>query len=168
MSVTSYLGLGSNLENPLEQLHSALKALAEVPGIRLERVSSFYRNPPMGPQSQPDYVNAVAELSVDLQPEALLDALQQIENEHGRVRRGERWGPRTLDLDILLYGEEFIETARLSIPHPGMAKRPFVLKPLLEIAPNLVVPGLGSVENLLEECDSFWLEIIDGERPDEE
>jgi 2-amino-4-hydroxy-6-hydroxymethyldihydropteridine diphosphokinase len=125
------------------------------------KVSSFYRNPPMGPQTQPDYVNAVAEVTVDLAPEALMDQLEAIENAHGRQREGERWGPRTLDLDILLYGEEFVETQRLTIPHPGIGKRPFVLKPLVEIAPDLVVPGLGAVEKLLEDCDTFWLETID-------
>jgi 2-amino-4-hydroxy-6-hydroxymethyldihydropteridine diphosphokinase len=163
MSQISYIGLGSNLENPLEQLQSALKAMAALSGVRLRGVSSFYRNPPMGPQDQPDYVNAVAELEVDLPAEVLMERLQQIENEHGRVRKGERWGPRTLDLDILLYGEEFIETTRLTVPHPGLAKRAFVLQPLHEIAPDLVVPGLGSVAHLLEHCDTYGLEIIDGD-----
>ncbi len=161
MTCTAYIGLGSNLEKPVTQLRSAVDSLRAAPGMEVIRVSSFYRNPPMGPQTQPDYVNAVVELSLDLTPDALMDQLEAIENAHGRQREGERWGPRTLDLDILLYGEEFVETPRLTIPHPGMAKRPFVLKPLLEIAPDLVVPGLGAVEKLLEDCDTFWLETID-------
>jgi 2-amino-4-hydroxy-6-hydroxymethyldihydropteridine diphosphokinase len=161
MTGIAYIGLGSNLEEPVEQLKSALEAMDACPEIRVNKVSSFYRNPPMGPQSQPDYVNAVAELEVNMEAEALLDLLIGIENDHGRIRKGDRWGPRTLDLDILLFGEEYIESTRLTVPHPGIAKRPFVLKPLLEIAPDLVVPGLGSVEYLLGNCDTFWLEAID-------
>ncbi|MEO5343730.1 MAG: 2-amino-4-hydroxy-6-hydroxymethyldihydropteridine diphosphokinase [Gammaproteobacteria bacterium SHHR-1] len=161
MSKTCYIGLGSNLENPVEQLQTALQALAALPGVRLRQTSSFYRNPPMGPQDQPDYINAVVELELDMPAEALLEQLQRIENEHGRERNGERWGPRTLDLDILLYGEEFIDSTRLTVPHPGLAKRAFVLLPLYEIAPELVVPGLGSVAKLLEACDTYELEAID-------
>lgn len=163
MSVIAYIGLGSNLEQPVEQLQSALAAMDAHPRLRVRKVSSFYRNPPMGPQAQPDYINAVAEVEVDMKPEDLLDALIVIENDHGRQRKGERWGPRVLDLDILLYGEEYIETTRLTIPHAGIAKRPFVLKPLQEIAPDLVVPGHGSVENLLHDCDTYWLEPVDGD-----
>lgn len=163
MSVTAYIGLGSNLDNPVEQLKSSLAAMAAHPGIRVERVSSFYRNPPMGPQDQPDYINGVAEVSVSLSAEELLDVLITIENDHGRVRKGDRWGPRVLDLDILLYGEDYIETGRLTVPHPGIAKRPFVLQPLAEIAPELVIPGLGSVEKLLNDSDTFWLETIEDE-----
>jgi len=162
MSTTVYIGLGSNLENPVAQLRKALDTLSAHPAIEVRAVSSFYRNPPMGPQTQPDYVNAAAELGVDLEPEPLLDELQSIENAQGRVREGERWGPRTLDLDILLFDELYIETERLTVPHPGIGVRPFVLKPLIEIAPNLVIPGLGSVEHLLEHCDTYWLEVIDG------
>lgn len=161
MSVTAYIGLGSNLDNPVEQINSSLAAMGAHPGIRIQRVSSFYRNPPMGPQDQPDYINGVAEISVDLSAEELLDVLIEIENDHGRVRKGDRWGPRVLDLDILLFGEEYIETGRLIVPHPGIAKRSFVLQPLAEIAPDLVIPGLGAVENLLKKADTFWLEPLD-------
>lgn len=163
MSITAYIGLGSNLDNPVEQLKSSLAAMEAHPGIEVKKVSSFYRNPPMGPQDQPDYINGVAEISVNLEPEELLDVLIEIENDHGRVRKGDRWGPRVLDLDILLFGEDYIETGRLIVPHPGIAKRPFVLQPLAEIAPDLVIPGLGSVENLLEKSDTFWLEPLDDE-----
>ncbi len=163
MSQICYIGLGSNLESPIEQLQSAVAAMDALPEAQVRRVSSFYRNPPMGPQTQPDYVNAVVELEVEMTAEALLDTLQQIENDHGRLRKGERWGPRTLDLDILLYGEEFIESVRLTVPHPGLAKRAFVLLPLHEIAADLVVPGLGSVAKLLEHCDTYGLEVIDDE-----
>lgn len=163
MSSIAYIGLGSNLEEPVEQLEGAIEALNLNPEIEVTAVSHFYRNPPMGPQDQPDYVNAAAEVKVELDPYELLRVMQSIEDDHGRVRQGERWGPRTLDLDLLLYGEEFLDDPRLTIPHPGISKRPFVLKPLADISPDLVIPGLGSIENLLEDCDTFWLEALDGE-----
>ena len=163
MSSIAYIGLGSNLEEPVEQLQGAIEALNQNPEIEVTAVSHFYRNPPMGPQDQPDYVNAAAEVKVDLGPYELLHVMQSIEDDHGRVRQGERWGPRTLDLDLLLYGEEFLDDPRLTVPHPGISKRPFVLKPLADISPDLVIPGLGSIENLLEDCDTFWLEALDGE-----
>lgn len=161
MTTTVYIGLGSNLENPSIQLHQALESMSGNPAIEVTAVSSFYRNPPMGPQDQPDYVNAAARLEVDLEPEPLLDALQAIENEQGRDRNMHRWGPRTLDLDILLFDEQFIESERLTVPHPGIASRPFVLKPLADIDPDIVIPDHGSVEHLLENCDTYWLEAVD-------
>ena len=163
MSSIAYIGLGSNLEEPVEQLQGAIAALNQNSEIEVTAVSHFYRNPPMGPQDQPDYVNAAVEVKVELGPYELLRVMQSIEDDHGRVRQGERWGPRTLDLDLLLYGEEFLDDPRLTIPHPGISKRPFVLKPLADISPDLVIPGLGSIENLLEDCDTFWLEALDGE-----
>ncbi|MBU0498536.1 MAG: 2-amino-4-hydroxy-6-hydroxymethyldihydropteridine diphosphokinase [Gammaproteobacteria bacterium] len=160
MSCTAYIGLGSNIEKPISQLLSALDALDSHPRISLKAVSSFYRNPPMGPQDQPDFVNAVVEIETDLEPEALLDTLIGIEDAHGRERNGKRWGPRTLDLDLLAYGEEIIETERLTVPHPGIPTRSFVLKPMAEIAPHLVLPGMGSVQHLLEDCDTYWMDAI--------
>jgi 2-amino-4-hydroxy-6-hydroxymethyldihydropteridine diphosphokinase len=140
-----YLGLGANLDAPLQQLQHAVNALMQLPHSQLAAVSSFYGSKPMGPQDQPDYVNAVAALDTQLAPEDLLDALQRIELEQGRQRKDERWGPRTLDLDILLYGEAVLATPRLTVPHYGLHQREFVVYPLLELAPDLQVPGLGSL-----------------------
>lgn len=126
----------------MAQVERALEALTRLPETRREAISSLYRTPPMGPPGQPDYINAVAALSTRLTPHRLLDELQAIERAHARVR-AERWGPRTLDLDILLFGEERLADARLSVPHPGIAERAFVLLPLCEIAPALSIPGVG-------------------------
>lgn len=134
-----YIGLGSNLQGPEQQLRSALETLAAHPDIKLAAVSSLYQSKPVGPQDQPDYVNAVAELHTELAPEALLDVLQHIENQHNRVRL-RHWGERTLDLDILLYGEQIIHSPRLTVPHKEMCKRSFVLYPLAQIAPQLRLP----------------------------
>jgi 2-amino-4-hydroxy-6-hydroxymethyldihydropteridine diphosphokinase len=140
-----YLGLGANLDAPLQQLQQAVNALMQLPHSQLAAVSSFYGSKPMGPQDQPDYVNAVAALDTHLAPEALLDELQRIELEQGRQRKDERWGPRTLDLDILLYGDQRISTTRLTVPHYGLHQREFVVYPLLELAPDLEIPGHGSL-----------------------
>lgn len=146
-----YIGLGSNLSGPAQQINSALETLASSPHVTLLQHSGLYLSPPMGPADQPDYVNAVAQLETELSPHHLLDLLQSIEQQQGRVR-GERWGPRTLDLDLLLYDEQRIADERLSVPHPGMAQRAFVLYPLLEIAPGLEIPGLGLLSSLIEQC----------------
>ncbi len=140
-----YLGLGANLDAPLQQLQQAVNALMQLPQSQLAAVSSFYGSKPMGPQDQPDYVNAVAALDTRLAPEALLDQLQRIELEQGRQRKDQRWGPRTLDLDILLYGDQRISTTRLTVPHYGLHQREFVVYPLLELAPDLEIPGHGSL-----------------------
>ncbi|MGB5407444.1 MAG: 2-amino-4-hydroxy-6-hydroxymethyldihydropteridine diphosphokinase [Thiogranum sp.] len=154
--VLTYIGLGSNLDNPESQVKTAIEALAGLSQIRLQDRSSLYRSAPMGPQDQPDYVNAVVKLSTGLEPEALLDKLQGIERAQGRVRT-QRWGPRTLDLDILLYGQCVVATERLKIPHPGIAERSFVLYPLAEINGQLEIPGLGRVQSLLEQCPDAGL-----------
>ncbi len=154
--VLTYIGLGSNLDNPESQVKTAIEALAGLSQIRLQDRSSLYRSAPMGPQDQPDYVNAVVKLSTGLEPEALLDKLQGIERVQGRVRT-QRWGPRTLDLDILLYGQCVVATERLKIPHPGIAARSFVLYPLAEINGQLEIPGLGRVQSLLEQCPDAGL-----------
>lgn len=161
MSVLVFLGLGSNLSDPRLQLQKAITALAGLRKSRLVAVSSFYRSRPMGPQDQPEYLNAVASLETDLEPEALLDALQTIERDHGRVR-DRHWGARTLDLDILLYGNEVISTERLTVPHPGLQLREFVLYPLYELAPELDVPGLGSLACLYRHCDANGIERLEG------
>ena len=135
-----YIGMGANLNEPLAQLINALKALSQLPQTELKTFSSLYSSTPLGPQDQPDYVNAVAHLSTTLLPEALLDALQKIEKEQGRQRKAERWGPRTLDLDILFFGQQVLDTERLTVPHYHFHEREFVIYPLLEISPEFVIP----------------------------
>ena len=136
----AYIAIGSNLASPLEQVNAAVEALGEIPQSRIVAVSSFYRTPPLGPQDQPDYLNAAVVLETELGPEALLDNTQRIELQQGRVRKAERWGPRTLDLDIMLFGHETINTERLTVPHYDMKNRGFMLWPLYEVAPSLTFP----------------------------
>ena len=146
-----YIGLGANLEAPVTQLHNAVKALSTLADCELEQVSQFYSSKPMGPQDQPDYVNAVALLKTTLAPEALLDELQRIELEQGRQRKDERWGPRTLDLDILLFGEQTISTERLTVPHYGLSEREFVVYPLLEVSPELKLPDGNTLADIAQQ-----------------
>jgi 2-amino-4-hydroxy-6-hydroxymethyldihydropteridine diphosphokinase len=155
-----YVGLGSNLNDPHGQLAAGMNELAELPGTQVEARSSLYESEPMGPSDQPDYVNAVVRLRTALSPEALLDGLQAIEQGHGR-QRTRRWGARTLDLDILLYGERQIAGPRLRVPHPGIARRNFVLHPLAELDSRLEIPGLGSVAELLAACPKGRLVRLD-------
>ncbi|MEA3277991.1 MAG: 2-amino-4-hydroxy-6-hydroxymethyldihydropteridine diphosphokinase [Pseudomonadota bacterium] len=151
--VAAYIGIGSNLGNPEFQVRRALAVLEHLDACRLTAVSPLYRTSPVGPQDQPDYVNAVARLRTGLTPRALLAALQDIELAQDRCRDGTRWGPRTLDLDILLYGDERIESPGLQIPHPQLANRAFVLVPLTDVAPDgLRVTGHGSLKDMLERC----------------
>lgn len=152
---TVFLGLGSNLEQPLVQLARALRAVHEIPGTALVRVSSFYDTAPVGLADQPNFVNAVAELQTTLSPQQLLTHLLNIEAAQYRVRdaRTLRNGPRTLDLDILLFGDVQIDEPDLIIPHPRMHQRAFVLWPLAEIAPELEIPGRGHVLELLVPLD---------------
>nr|WP_298137242.1 2-amino-4-hydroxy-6-hydroxymethyldihydropteridine diphosphokinase [uncultured Pseudomonas sp.] len=159
-----YIGLGSNLAEPVQQLRSALAALAALPHTQLLACSSLYASDPLGPADQPRYVNAVAMLDSDLQPHALLDALQTIELEQGRTRKAERWGPRTLDLDILLFGQRILDDARLQVPHYHMHARPFVLYPLAELAPGLRLPDGRALDELLAACPFVGLERL-GEAP---
>lgn len=159
-AVRAYIGLGSNLDDPARQLRRALTALAQLPQTHLAGCSRFYRSVPLGPQDQPDYVNAVALLDTTLAPVALLDALQAIETAQGRVRTL-HWGPRTLDLDLLLYGNETLATPRLTVPHPGLDLRNFVLYPLAELAPELVLPDGRTLATLLAQCDAAGLALLD-------
>ena len=145
-----YIAIGSNLASPLEQVNAAIEALGAIPESRLLAVSSFYRTPPLGPQDQPDYLNAAVALDTDLSPEALLDHTQRIELQQGRVRKAERWGPRTLDLDIMLFGDAVIDTEKLTVPHYDMYNRGFMLWPLYEIAPNLCFPDGVSLQQRLD------------------
>ncbi len=162
--VRTYIGLGSNLGEPKDQLKKAIAALRHLPDSRLTALSRLYRSQPMGPADQPDYLNAVAMLDTRLSPEALLDALQAIESEQGRVRGPQRWGPRTLDLDLLLYGAEIIDTERLNVPHPGLPERSFVLYPLADVAPELVLPDGRSLRELLAVCSREGLEVLEEDR----
>lgn len=146
----AYVGVGSNLDDPAAQVELAMRALASVRDSRLVSRSSRYGTAPFGPVAQPDFVNAVAGLLTRLSPEDLLLELQAIEASQGRVRSGERWGPRRIDLDLLVVGTEQRQTADLTLPHPGIPQRNFVLYPLAEIAPDLDVPGVGTVRNLKE------------------
>ncbi|MGB0923306.1 MAG: 2-amino-4-hydroxy-6-hydroxymethyldihydropteridine diphosphokinase [Pseudoalteromonas shioyasakiensis] len=145
---TVYLGLGANLNAPRKQIHAAVAALKALKDVEFVCVSHDYASKPMGPQDQPDYVNAVACVKTALKPEQLLDITQAIELEHGRVRKEERWGPRTLDIDILLFGNDVINTPRLTVPHYGLTEREFVVYPLLEIAPTLVLPNNQSLADI--------------------
>jgi 2-amino-4-hydroxy-6-hydroxymethyldihydropteridine diphosphokinase len=155
-----FLALGSNLVEPLQQAIAARQTLAASQQINLLAASSLYRSRPMGPQDQPDYLNAVLHISTELSPLELLDFTQNIEQQQGRVRKQQRWGPRTLDLDILLYDQQVIDTPRLSIPHYGMKQREFVLLPLAEIAADLCLPDGSSVAQLAESIDNNGLEIF--------
>jgi 2-amino-4-hydroxy-6-hydroxymethyldihydropteridine diphosphokinase len=155
------IGVGSNLDDPVAQVRQALASLESLDDTRLLVASSLYRNPPMGPIDQPDYINAVAIVLTQLGPRALLDSLQAIERAQGRApERGTRWGPRCVDLDILTYGYREIDEPGLRIPHSGISERNFVLFPMLEIAPQLHVPGLGAVRRLVAESDESTLEKI--------
>ncbi|RUO52420.1 2-amino-4-hydroxy-6-hydroxymethyldihydropteridine diphosphokinase [Pseudidiomarina homiensis] len=153
---TIYVGLGANLGNPVQTLTELLERLQQVPELSHIKCSSFYRSTPMGPQDQPDYVNAVLCAQTHLAPLALLDLLQNLENEFGRVRN-RRWGARTLDLDLLLFADISLHHPRLTVPHPGLTERDFVLVPLHEIAPDLELPDGRSIGSLLKHLPSHDL-----------
>ncbi len=158
--IRAYIGLGSNLDEPLTQLQHAIEALRQIPESRLTAISRIYRSKPMGPADQPDYLNAVAMFDTCLEPLALLDALQAIEQQQGRLRTGEHWGPRSLDLDLLLYGVEVIEQPRLQVPHPGITQRNFVLQPLFDLAPELILPSGLALRDALAALDGDGLEAL--------
>ncbi len=142
--VVAFVGLGGNLGDAAATLRGALQALQRLPQTRLLQGSRLYRTPAWGHRAQPDFINAVAMLQTTLPARGLLDALLGIEREFGRERTpGERWGPRTLDLDLLLYGEAVLDEPGLHVPHPHLHERAFALLPLLELAPEIVIPGVG-------------------------
>lgn len=151
--VIAFVGLGSNLEDPVQHVGTAFAELDRIPGSRVTARSALYRSVAIGPAGQPDYINAVAALATDLGADDLLDVLQAIEDAHGRVRTV-RWGPRTLDLDLLLYGDQQIASDRLTVPHREMHRRAFVLLPLYEIEPTLLIPGRGPLVDVLAGVDS--------------
>lgn len=146
-----YIGVGGNLGDAAQQVRQAIAALGGIPHTRCVAASSLYRTAPVGYTDQPDFINAVAELDTALEPHALLDALQGVENRHGR-ERSFKDAPRTLDLDVLLYDARTIDDARLTVPHPRMHERAFVLAPLVEIAPDCVIPGRGPAAEWLARC----------------
>ena len=150
--VTAYIALGANLEDPVVQVRAGLAALATLPDTQLLMQSSLYRTAPVGYADQPDFINAVAAVDTELSPRELLDALLAIELNHGRVRQFAN-APRTLDLDVLLYDDAEVHETGLTIPHPRMHERAFVLAPLSEIAPLCEIPGHGRVSDLLRGLD---------------
>jgi len=150
----AYIAIGSNLASPLEQVNAAVQALGEIPQSRIVAGASFYRTPPLGPQDQPDYLNAAVVLNTALDADTLLDNTQRIELQQGRVRKAERWGPRTLDLDIMLFGHEVINTPRLTVPHYDMKNRGFMLWPLFDVAPDLTFPDGLSLKAVLDSLDA--------------
>ena len=156
--ISAFIALGANLGDPARTLHSALRELDRIPDTRVLRHSRLYRSRAVGPP-QPDYVNAVAQVETALSPHELLDALFGIEASHGRVRDGQRWGPRTLDLDLLIYADLQLCDARLTLPHPELARRNFVLAPLVEIAPDVLIPGQGPARQALQWVGSEGLAL---------
>lgn len=155
----AFIGIGSNLADPLHQVQTAIAELAQLPKSTFLKSSSFYRSKPLGPSDQPDFINAVVSLETELAPLSLLDALQEIELKHGRVR-DLHWGPRTLDLDLLLYDSLELQSEKLVLPHHGLKNRIFVLKPLVEIAPELTLPSGESIIALLARCDGEIIKIV--------
>ncbi len=151
--VEVYIGLGSNLDDPAHQVRRAAEALGKLPLTERLGLSRLYASRPVGPQDQPDFINAVARLRTHLSPLALLDQLQALEQRHRRVRQ-RHWGPRTLDLDLLLYGNQRIDVARLSVPHPEMCRRAFVLIPLAELSPGLALPDGRAVATLARHAEA--------------
>ena len=155
----AYIGLGSNLKGPKEQIEKALRALSKAKEITLLSVSSFYQSKPLLDMPGPNYLNVVCKIETDLSALDLLNFCQEIEDNQGRVREI-NWGSRTIDLDILLYGDQVLATKRLTIPHPEMINRAFVLLPLFEIEPRLKLPLLGSLKDLIERIETSDVEKL--------
>jgi len=147
--VRAYIGLGSNLDRPRSQVKQAIIALAGLPETRVVQDAGYYVSRPMGPEDQPDYINTVVQIETRLSPQQLLDACLRIEHQQGRIRT-RHWGERSIDLDILLYGDQRIETDTLTIPHPGITQRDFVYLPLLAIDDTISLPGRGRLRAIIE------------------
>lgn len=160
MASHAYVGLGSNLAEPLMQLASAVAALAALPQTTLVAQSPFYRSRPVGPQDQPDFINGAVLLATELPPLNLLDELQRIELDQGRERI-QHWGPRTLDLDLLLYGNDVINHERLQVPHPELTNRDFALQPLLDLTPDLTLPDGRRVSDVRLHCPDNHLQRLE-------
>ncbi|MGB5260377.1 MAG: 2-amino-4-hydroxy-6-hydroxymethyldihydropteridine diphosphokinase [Gammaproteobacteria bacterium] len=160
MTIRVYIGIGSNLDDPVAQVKDAIEELEMLPDTILAGRSSLYSNNPMGPQEQPDYVNAVVGLDTLLSADDLFSRLQKIEEQAGRVREGEKWGPRILDLDLLLYGNNKIDKGDLKVPHPGLHERDFVIIPLAEVAGNMNIPGRGLLSSLINRVENHSLKKV--------
>jgi len=158
--ITCYIGLGSNLENPAQQITNARLAIEADDSINLIRVSSYYQSAPYGEIKQPDFINAVAKIETELNAVELLHSMFKIESDLGRKRDKEKWGPRIIDLDLLTYGQEIIQGKNIIVPHPEISKRNFVIYPLYEIDKNLDIPGLGPVENLFKKSTMDGLQKL--------
>jgi 2-amino-4-hydroxy-6-hydroxymethyldihydropteridine diphosphokinase len=159
----AYVGVGSNLDQPIEQVRRALQALRGLAKSQLRSVSTLYGSRPLGNVPQPDFVNAAAALLTRLDAAEFLAALRLLEAELGREPARLRWGPRRIDLDLLVFGSQRIDSPQLTVPHPGIVHRNFVLYPLLELAPQLIVPGLGSIESLAARVDAEGIWRLDDE-----
>ena len=161
--VVAFVGLGGNLGEVAATLRTATDALARLPGTRLLRASGLYRTPAWGLEQQPDFINGVVALETRLDPRELLDELLRIERESGRERDGgPRWGPRTLDLDLLLHGDAVVDQPGLHLPHPHLHERAFALVPLLEIAADILIPGQGSARDALSRLETSAIEALEG------
>ena len=156
----AYIALGSNLDGPREQVLSAYEHIGRLPATRLEARSRLYASRPMGPQDQPDYINAAAGVLTQLEPKVLLESLLEIERQMGRVRR-EQWGPRLIDLDLVCMVGAVIHEPGLSVPHPGVSSRNFVLYPLCDIAPTLDIPGHGRVAELKARSGAEGISVVE-------
>lgn len=156
-----FIGIGSNLNNPIEQVKKALISLEKLPSTQLLKHSSLYQSSPMDFSQQPDYINAVAWLNTELSPLHLLTHLQAIEKQQGRIRTTQRWAARTLDLDLLLYGNLHYHDTTLTLPHEGLYQRAFVLYPLFECVPNLILPNGQALKDVLKLCDTQNLKKIE-------
>tara|TARA_Y100001934_G_C11856697_1_gene542166 strand:- start:93 stop:566 length:474 start_codon:yes stop_codon:yes gene_type:complete len=155
-----FIGLGSNLNDPAQQIVEAIDGLRRVRASKVLSESRLYSNPPMGPPAQPDYVNAVVRMETSLSPDELLREMQALELSLGRIREGERWGPRTIDLDLLLYDDVVIDEPDLKVPHPGITERAFVLIPLIDIAPDTALPDGRKLKLLAATLDRSTLEPL--------
>jgi 2-amino-4-hydroxy-6-hydroxymethyldihydropteridine diphosphokinase len=149
----AWLGLGSNLHNPVTQLQLAIERLRDAEGIDVLRTSSFYSTPPWGDEDQDDFINAVVQIQTQLAPLSVLHLMQSIEDKMGRQRGDRRWGPRVIDIDLLLFDEQVLQSTVLELPHPRMHERAFVLLPLSELDPSMEIPGQGSIASLLSQLD---------------
>ena len=154
-----YIGIGSNFKSPKDQVMSGINSINQIKEIMIKAQSSLYRSAPLDNSDQPDFINAVVLVYTNLNPSLLLEKLNEIEDNHNRDRTLPQWGPRTLDLDLLLYDNEVINKSNLIVPHPGISKRVFVLMPMLEITSDIEIPGLGFAKELLENLDSDMLRI---------
>jgi 2-amino-4-hydroxy-6-hydroxymethyldihydropteridine diphosphokinase len=150
----AYVGLGANLGDREAALRAAVERLGEIPGVEVVAVSSFRETEPVGYLDQPRFLNGAVAVETELPPRALLDALLAVERSLGRTREGPRYGPRTIDLDLLAYGQETVDEDGLRVPHPRLAERAFALKPLLELDPGLSLPGLGALATALRKLES--------------